>query len=178
MALLSIRDLRVEYTTMRGTVAAIPEFSLDIDAGESFGLVGESGCGKSTLIFAIMGYMGRNGAITRGSISFEGQDLVRASAEELRRIRGRRIAIVYQEPATALNPSMTIARQLMEVPIAHERVSQAEARRRAERVLADVHLPDRLHLDPDDRPALGAARTRAVRRARPRDARIRRPLLP
>jgi len=142
MPLLSIRDLRVEYTTMRGTVAAIPEFSLEINEGESFGLVGESGCGKSTLIFAIMGYMGRNGAITRGSITFEGKDLVRASAEELRRIRGSRIAIVYQEPATALNPSMTVGRQLMEVPLAHGRSSTAEARRQAERVLLDVHLPD------------------------------------
>ena len=142
MPLLSIRDLRVEYTTMRGTVAAIPEFSLEINEGESFGLVGESGCGKSTLIFAIMGYMGRNGAITRGSITFEGKDLVRASTEELRRIRGSRIAIVYQEPATALNPSMTVGRQLMEVPLAHGRSNTAEARRQAERVLLDVHLPD------------------------------------
>ena len=142
MPLLSIRDLRVEYTTMRGTVAAIPEFSLEISEGESFGLVGESGCGKSTLIFAIMGYMGRNGAITRGSITFEGKDLVRASTEELRRIRGSRIAIVYQEPATALNPSMTVGRQLMEVPLAHGRSNTAEARRQAERVLLDVHLPD------------------------------------
>ena len=142
MPLLSIRDLRVEYTTARGTVAAIPDFSLDIAPGESFGLVGESGCGKSTLILAIMGYMGRNGAIARGSITFEGRDLVQAGAEELRRIRGARIAIVYQEPATALNPSMTVGRQLVEVPMAHERVTAVEARRRAARVLADVHLPD------------------------------------
>ena len=94
MSLLSIRDLRVEYRTARGTVAAIPEFSLDIAAGESFGLVGESGCGKSTLIMAIMGYMGRNGAIPRGQIMFEGQDLAKAGPEALRRIRGGRIAIV------------------------------------------------------------------------------------
>jgi peptide/nickel transport system ATP-binding protein len=142
MSLLSIRDLRVEYTTARGTVAAIPEFSLEIGKGESFGLVGESGCGKSTLIMAIMGYMGRNGRVARGEILFEGRDIVRAGAEELRRVRGGRIAIVYQEPATALNPSMTIGRQLMEVPIAHTGASAAEARAQAARVLADVHLPD------------------------------------
>jgi peptide/nickel transport system ATP-binding protein len=142
MALLSIRDLRVEYRTTRGTVAAIPEFSLDIDVGESFGLVGESGCGKSTLIMAIMGYMGRNGAIPRGQILFEGEDLARASPEALRKIRGGRIAIVYQEPSTALNPSMTVGRQLMEVPIAHTGVGQREARDSAARVLLDVHLPD------------------------------------
>ena len=142
MSLLSIRNLRVEYTTARGTVAAIPEFSLDIAQGESFGLVGESGCGKSTLIMAIMGYMGRNGRVAAGEILFEGRDLVRASAEEWRAIRGGRIAIVYQEPATALNPSMTIGQQLMEVPIAHDGASMADARARAARVLADVHLPD------------------------------------
>jgi peptide/nickel transport system ATP-binding protein len=140
--LLSIRNLRVEYRTVRGTVAAIPEFSLDIEQGESFGLVGESGCGKSTLIMAIMGYMGRNGVIARGEILFEGCDLAHAGAEELRRIRGNRIAIVYQEPATALNPSMTIGQQLIEVPMAHERVTAREARARAARVLAEVHLPD------------------------------------
>ncbi len=142
MSLLSIRNLRVEYTTARGTVAAIPEFSLDITQGESFGLVGESGCGKSTLIMAIMGYMGRNGRVASGEILFEGRDLTRASAEEWRAIRGGRIAIVYQEPATALNPSMTIGHQLMEVPIAHDGASMADARARAARVLADVHLPD------------------------------------
>jgi peptide/nickel transport system ATP-binding protein len=127
MALLSIRDLRVEYHTARGTVAALQDLSLDIAEGESFGLVGESGCGKSTLIMAIMGYMGRNGTIARGQILFEGRDLVRASAEELRRLRGARIAVVYQEPATALNPSMTVGRQLCEVPIAHAGTSRSEA---------------------------------------------------
>ncbi len=142
MALLSIRGLRVEYRTSRGTVAAIPEFSLEIGAGESFGLVGESGCGKSTLIMAIMGYMGRNGSVPRGQIIFEGQDLVTASPEALRKLRGGRIAIVYQEPATALNPSMTIGAQLMEVPIAHTGASRAEARARTAQVLLDVHLPD------------------------------------
>ena len=120
----------------------MPDFSLDIAPGESFGLVGESGCGKSTLILAVMGYMGRNGAVTRGQILFEGRDLVQAGREELRRIRGARMAIVYQEPATALNPSMTIGRQLIEVPMAHGQVTAADARVRAMRVLADVHLPD------------------------------------
>jgi peptide/nickel transport system ATP-binding protein len=142
MALLSIRDLSVEYRTVTGRRVAIPDFSLDIAPGESFGLVGESGCGKTTLLMAIMGYLGRNGAIAGGQILFEGRDLARASAEELRRIRGSRIGIVYQEPATALNPTLTIGRQLVEVPIAHEGVSREEAHRRASRVLGDVHLPD------------------------------------
>ena len=142
MALLSIRNLSVEYRTSAGRMVAIPDFSLDIDARESFGLVGESGCGKSTLLMAIMGYLGRNGVITGGSIAFEGRDITHASEEELRRIRGSRIAIVYQEPATALNPSLTIGRQLMEVPITHAGASVEEARRKALQMLADVHLPD------------------------------------
>ena len=102
--LLSIRNLRVEYRTSRGRLVAIPDFSLEIGAGESFGLVGESGCGKSTLIMAIMGYLGANGAIGAGQIVFDGKDLTRASEAEKRAIRGSQIAIVYQEPATALNP--------------------------------------------------------------------------
>jgi peptide/nickel transport system ATP-binding protein len=142
VALLSIRNLRVEYTTSRGTVAAVQDFSMDVEEGESFGLVGESGCGKSTLIIAVMGYMGRNGRIARGQILFDGIDIARATNAELRQIRGARIAVVYQEPATALNPSMTIGAQLIEVPITHEQVSSRVARERAAQVLADVHLPD------------------------------------
>ncbi len=95
MSLLSIRDLRVEYTTARGTVAAIPDFSLEIGKGESFGLVGESGCGKSTLIMAIMGYMGRNGRIARGR-----------SCSRAPTSRGR-AAKSFGEFAAAASPSST-----------------------------------------------------------------------
>jgi peptide/nickel transport system ATP-binding protein len=140
--LLSIRNLRVEYRAASGVVPAVPDFSLDIMAGESFGLVGESGCGKSTLAMAIMGYLGRNGSIAAGEILFEGKDLVRASETELQYIRGTRITTVYQEPSSALNPTMTIGRQLMEVPLTHRKVSETEARKLASRMLADVHMPD------------------------------------
>jgi peptide/nickel transport system ATP-binding protein len=142
MSLLSIKNLRVEYRTSAGRLVAIPDFSLDIAPGESFGLVGESGCGKSTLVMALMGYLGRAGTIAAGSIELEGKNLVGLPEPELRRIRGRRMAIVYQEPATALNPSLTIGRQLMEVPMEHAGASTAQAREQAVRVLADVHLPD------------------------------------
>jgi peptide/nickel transport system ATP-binding protein len=141
-SLLTIRNLRVEYRTAGGVVSAIPNFSLDIKPGESFGLVGESGCGKSTLLMAIMGYLGRNGAIAAGEIRFEGRDLVHAAEAELQRIRGGRITTVYQEPSTALNPTMTIGRQLMEVPMTHRKAGEAEARHLAQRMLADVHMPD------------------------------------
>jgi peptide/nickel transport system ATP-binding protein len=139
--LLSIRNLCVEYRTSAGTVVALPDFSLDIAPGESFGLVGESGCGKSTLVMAIMGYLGRNGRITRGEIRLEGRDLVTASTAELQAIRGSRVAIVYQEPAAALNPTMSIGAQLIEVPRRHLGASRDEARRMAFRVLSDVHMP-------------------------------------
>jgi peptide/nickel transport system ATP-binding protein len=139
--LLSIRNLCVEYRTSAGTVVVLPDFSLDIAPGESFGLVGESGCGKSTLVMAIMGYLGRNGCITRGEIRLEGRDLVRANSADLQAIRGSRIAIVYQEPSAALNPTMTIGAQLMEVPLMHLGSSRQEARRMALCVLSDVHMP-------------------------------------
>jgi peptide/nickel transport system ATP-binding protein len=140
--LLSIRDLRVEYRSSCGDVVALSDFSLDVMPGESFGLVGESGCGKSTLAMAILGHLGSNGAITGGQILFEGRDLVKATAAELQAIRGARISIVYQEPAAALNPTMTIGRQLIEVPIQHRRVNDEEAHALAVRVLADVNMPD------------------------------------
>jgi peptide/nickel transport system ATP-binding protein len=140
--LLSIENLCVEYRTSAGRSVVIPDFSLSIEAGESFGLVGESGCGKSTLLMAIMGYLGRNGAIPKGRIVFEGRDLVGLPDPELRRIRGSRIAVVYQEPAAALNPSLTVGRQLMEVPMLQAGVTTADARKLAARVLGDVHLPN------------------------------------
>jgi len=140
--LLSIENLSVEYRTSAGRAVVIPDFSLSIEPCESFGLVGESGCGKSTLLLAIMGYLGRNGAIPRGRIVFEGRDLVGLRDAELRQVRGSRIAIVYQEPATALNPSLTIGRQLMEVPLLSADANSAAAYRHVVRVLSDVRLPD------------------------------------
>ncbi|HUZ63590.1 MAG TPA: ABC transporter ATP-binding protein [Acetobacteraceae bacterium] len=140
--LLEIRNLRVAYHTSRGHLVALPDFSLTIGAGESFGVVGESGCGKSTLVMAIMRYLGRSGVITAGRILFEGRDLVTATEAELTRVRGTRIAIVYQEPDSALNPSMTVGRQLIEVPMLHQGMERRDAFARAEEVLADVHMAD------------------------------------
>jgi peptide/nickel transport system ATP-binding protein len=140
VALLSIENLCVEYRTSAGRSVVIPDFSLSIEPGESVGLVGESGCGKTTLLMALMGYLGRNGVIPKGRIVFEGRDLVDLPDAELRRVRGSRIAIVYQEPAAALNPSLTIGRQLMEVPLLRAGTAAAEGRKRVTRVLGDVHL--------------------------------------
>jgi peptide/nickel transport system ATP-binding protein len=142
--LLEIRDLRIEYRSRDEAVVAVPGVSLRIGAGESYGLVGESGCGKTTTAMAIMGYLGGAGRIAAGSIRFEGQELVGASAEQLRAIRGRRVAMVYQEPMSALNPVKTIGAQLAEVPRRHLGASRAEARELSATMLENVRLPDPL----------------------------------
>jgi oligopeptide/dipeptide ABC transporter ATP-binding protein len=139
---LEIKDLNVSYSTRAGVIPAVIDFSLTVQKGESVGLVGESGCGKSTVALAIMQHMGRNGAIKSGSIRFKGVELTTLGQEELRQLRGSKISMIYQEPFAALNPSLTLGRQLMEVPIVHEGVGRQEARERAIRVLGDVRLPD------------------------------------
>ncbi len=140
--LLEIKDLNISYYTRAGEIPAVIDFSLTVHAGETIGLVGESGCGKSTVAMAIMQYMGSNGGIKSGSIKFKDRDLTTMSQEELRQLRGSQISMIYQEPMAALNPSMILGRQLMEVPLTHENVSEREARERALQILADVRLPD------------------------------------
>jgi len=140
--LLEIENLCISYFVRAGEIPAVVDFSLRMDAGESVGLVGESGCGKSTVAMAIMQYMGSNGGIVGGSIRFKGRELGDLSKSELRRIRGAEIAMIYQEPMAALNPSLTIGDQLVEVPMVHDGVSRGEASDRAIRLLADVKLPD------------------------------------
>ena len=139
---LECRNLCISYYTRAGEVPAVVDFNLKLMPGEAHGIVGESGCGKSTVALAIMNYMGRNGAIVGGQILFEGRDMRTMSQDELRRLRGSKIAMVYQEPMASLNPSMRISEQLAEVPQYHEGVSQGEARARAEKMLGLVRLPD------------------------------------
>ena len=129
---LECRNLCISYYTRAGEVPAVVDFNLKLMPGEAHGIVGESGCGKSTVALAIMNYMGRNGAIVGGQILFVGRDMRTMSQDELRRLRGSKIAMVYQEPMASLNPSMRISEQLAEVPQYHEGVSQAEALQRAE----------------------------------------------
>ncbi|MFN3460102.1 MAG: dipeptide ABC transporter ATP-binding protein [Oceanibaculum sp.] len=142
MPVLEIENLSISYFTRAGEIPAVVDFSLTLYEGETAGLVGESGCGKSTVAMAIMNYMGGNGGIVGGSIRFRGRDIVQMSPEELRRLRGKDIAMVYQEPMAALNPSMTIGRQLAEVPICHEGVDERTALKRAAELLDAVKLPD------------------------------------
>ena len=139
---LICKDLCISYYTRAGEIPAVVDFSLTVKPGETIGIVGESGCGKSTVAMAIMQYMGANGGIKSGSITFKGRDLTQLSESELRHIRGAEIAMIYQEPFASLNPSLKIKTQLMEVPLAHENISKNEARQRAVQMLFDVNLPD------------------------------------
>ncbi|MBW2562459.1 MAG: ABC transporter ATP-binding protein [Deltaproteobacteria bacterium] len=140
--ILVCKDLCISYYTRAGEIPAVVDFSLTVKPGETIGIVGESGCGKSTVAMAIMQYMGANGGIKSGSITFKGRDLTTLSEDQLRSIRGSEISMIYQEPFASINPSLKISTQLMEVPLAHENISKSEARERSVKMLADVKLPD------------------------------------
>jgi len=139
---LECRNVSISYYTRAGEVPAVYDFNLTVNPGEAVGIVGESGCGKSTVALAIMQYMGKNGAVTGGEIRFLGRDMRTMSQEELRRIRGSQIAMVYQEPMASLNPSLRIRDQLIEVPMVHEGIDEAAATARAIEMLDAVRLPD------------------------------------
>ncbi|MBI2718484.1 MAG: ABC transporter ATP-binding protein [Rhizobiales bacterium] len=143
---LECKNLSISYYTRAGEVPAVYDFNLTVNPGEAVGIVGESGCGKSTVALAIMQYMGKNGAVTGGEIKFLGRDMRAMSDEELRRIRGSQIAMVYQEPMASLNPSMRIRDQLIEVPMIHEGLDAAAAEKRAIELLDAVRLPDPLRI--------------------------------
>jgi peptide/nickel transport system ATP-binding protein len=140
--ILAFRDVRISYFTRAGEMNVIPRLSFAVRRGEAVGLVGESGCGKSTVALAIVRYLGRSGRVMGGRILFDGRDVGAMAEDELRAIRGRRIAIVYQDPMASLNPVMTVGRQLMEVPMLHEGDGEAAARDHALRMLGEVKLPD------------------------------------
>jgi len=139
---LECRDLCISYFTRAGEIPAVIDFNMTLEQGGSIGLVGESGCGKSTVAMAIMRYLGNNGAIVGGKVLYKGRDMATFSEEELRQLRGNEIAMVYQEPMASLNPSMTLGRQLMEVPICHDKIDEKQAYERACQILSDVNLPD------------------------------------
>ncbi|MEZ5886419.1 MAG: ABC transporter ATP-binding protein [Paracoccaceae bacterium] len=140
--ILEIDHLSISFFTRLREIPAVMDFSCKVMPGEAMGLVGESGCGKSTVALAVMRDLGKNGRIVGGTIKFKGRDLTTMSDEELRHIRGKEIAMIYQEPMASLNPAMKIGKQLMEVPMIHEGISAEEARKRALEVVRDVRLPD------------------------------------
>lgn len=148
---LDIRRLRTTLHTPQGPVRAVSEVSLTLSGGECVGLVGESGSGKSMLAFSIIRLLPARGRIESGAILWKGLDLTKMAPNELRRVRGREIAMVFQEPASALNPVLTIGTQIMEPLRAHLGLSKKLARKRAEELLAEVQI-DRPQQRLDDYP--------------------------
>jgi peptide/nickel transport system ATP-binding protein len=141
MPLLDVHDLTVEFPTRRGILRALDQVSFSIGTGEILGVVGESGAGKSLTGTAIVGLLERPGRIAGGTIKLDGQRIDNLAAEPLRRIRGRRIGMIFQDPLTTLNPLYTIGRQLTETMQTHARLSDADARRRAIGWLDRVGIP-------------------------------------
>jgi len=140
--LLQIDDLRVEFHTDAGNVRAVDGLSLSIDAGETLGIVGESGSGKSVTSLAIMGLIPQPpGKIASGRILYRGEDLLKYSPAQIRQVRGRKIAMIFQDPMTALNPFLTVGEQLTEITRLHLGHSAAEARKHAIEMLAYVGIP-------------------------------------
>ena len=140
--ILEIDRLSISFFTRLREIPAVMDFSVTVQPGEAVGLVGESGCGKSTVALGVMQDLGVNGKIVGGSITYKGRDLGAMSQDELRQIRGKEIAMIYQEPMASLNPAMKIGRQLVEVPMIHEGLSESDAWARALEVVGDVKLPD------------------------------------
>jgi len=140
--ILEVDNLVVGYRTHNAAIEALRNVSFTLRSGETLGIVGESGCGKSTLGWSIVNFLGANGFIRSGSIRFEGEELVDRSEAELRRLRGNRIAMVFQDPMQALNPSLRLGEQLREVLTYHHSMSVAEADARCVEMLERVHMPD------------------------------------
>jgi oligopeptide/dipeptide ABC transporter ATP-binding protein len=139
--LLSVDNLQVRFWTARGTIYAVNGVSFDVAPGETLGIVGESGCGKSVTSLAILGLLPRAGRAVGGSALFEGRDLIGLSDAELRRIRGKEIAMIFQDPMTSLNPVLTIGRQIREALETHFDMEKDDAERRAAELLDRVGIP-------------------------------------
>jgi peptide/nickel transport system ATP-binding protein len=141
--LLSIRDLKVEFSTRHGRVTALDGINLDLLPGETLGIVGESGCGKSITALATMGLISDPpGRVAGGRILFAGEDITRAGARRLRSLRGSDISMIFQEPMTSLNPVFTAGDQIAEVIMLHQSASKAEANRLAVELLRTVGIPE------------------------------------
>ena len=140
MALLEVKDLRTSFFTDAGEVKAVDGVSFELDRGRVLGIVGESGSGKSVTAYSIMQILAPTGRIVGGSIRFDGQELIGADENHMRKVRGNRISIIFQDPMTSLNPTYTIGHQLMEAILLHTGRNKAEARDRALEMLTLVNV--------------------------------------
>jgi peptide/nickel transport system ATP-binding protein len=141
MALLEVQDLHTSFRTDDGIVKAVSGVSFAVDRGETLGVVGESGSGKSVTFLTVMGLVDPRQAMVSGSVVFDGHELVGARTSELRKIRGSRIGMIFQDPMTSLNPVKRISWQLEEAVLLHNDVTRKEAKRRAIEILEEVEIP-------------------------------------
>ncbi|MFQ2467603.1 ABC transporter ATP-binding protein [Aeromonas caviae] len=141
MKLLDVKDLRVEFKTPDGNVVAVNDLNFSLSAGETLGIVGESGSGKSQTAFAIMGLLAKNGVIT-GSGKFQGDEILNLPEHKLNKIRSEKIAMIFQDPMTSLNPYMKVKDQLMEVLMLHKGMTKAAAFEESVRMLDAVKIPE------------------------------------
>jgi len=141
---LDIRNLSIEFSTTRGRLKALRDVTLTVPKQKIVGLVGESGCGKSTVIFSILNLMAENASITNGEVVFEGQDILKMSAQQLQSLRGDRISMVFQDPMTSLNPVLSIETQMIDIQY-RSSANKKEKRKRAADMLDHVGIPDAIH---------------------------------
>ncbi|NKN35819.1 ABC transporter ATP-binding protein [Agrobacterium sp. a22-2] len=139
--ILDVRNLSTHFTTRRGTIKAVDDVSFAVGPREIVGLVGESGSGKSITGFSILGLVDPPGRIVSGQILFDGQNLLNLPSRSMREIRGKRIAMIFQDPMMTLNPVLSIGTQMIETLLAHEKMSRAEARARSRDTLGLVGIP-------------------------------------
>ncbi|HPY45245.1 MAG TPA: ABC transporter ATP-binding protein [Sphaerochaeta sp.] len=141
--ILDVKNLQVEFMLKRESIAAVEDISFHLDKGKTLCIVGESGCGKSVTATSIMRlYDSSIAKITKGSILFNGMDLVKCNNNEIRKIRGKDISMIFQEPMTSLNPVYTIGRQMIEMILAHKKISKKEAFEYAVEMLDKVKIPE------------------------------------
>ena len=139
--LLSVRDLKTSFFTHVGEVKAVRGISFDVNEGEVLGIVGESGSGKSVTSLSIMGLLQYPGRVVDGEILLNGEDILTYSKNQMRKVRGKEIAMIFQDPMTSLNPVYTIGNQIMEMILEHEKMTKREARERAIEMLKLVGIP-------------------------------------
>src|SRR6059058_5934267 len=140
--LLEVKNLRTQFETRAGVVRAVDGVSFHLDEGELLGLVGESGCGKSITALSLMRLVGQPGKIVGGEIWFAGENLLKATDERMREIRGDRLAMIFQDPMTSLNPVYTVGEQIAEALRLHRRLARTDARKAAVEAMREVSIPD------------------------------------